>query len=161
MSHSHLVRRGRAELVAHHAVLVEGGEQVVVRGRAGLAGLAVSAFLLVVAGGDAGDLAEPVHTVLPDGDRVLLLELVGQEPVAQCRVVGVQLVQHVDEVGVVPVPLGHRLFEPLVVPLGRQPQDPARHRDRHPDPHRITSTGRGHLTDEREDYFAGRFAWDR
>ena len=48
-------------------------------------------------------------------------------------------------------------FEPLVVPLGRQAQDPARHRDRHPD----TGPGRGHLTDEREDYFPGRFAWER
>ena len=49
------------------------------------------------------------------------------------------------------------IFEPLVVPLSRQAQDPARHRDRNPD----VGTGRGHLTDEREDYFPGRFAWDR
>ncbi len=48
-------------------------------------------------------------------------------------------------------------FEPRVVPVGRQAQDPARHRDRHPD----AGTVRGHLTDEREDYFPGRFACDR
>jgi len=45
----------------------------------------------------------------------------------------------VDQVRVVPVPPGDRVLEPLVVPLGRQAQDPARHRDRHPD----TGTGRG------------------
>ncbi len=110
-----------------------------------------------MAGRDARDPDEPVHAVLADRDAVLVGQLIGEEPVAQGRVVGMQVVQDVDEVGVVPVPLGHGLFEPLVVPLGREPQHPARHRDRHPD----AGTGRGHLTDEREDYFPGRCAWDR
>ena len=35
--------------------------------------------------------------------------------------------------------------------------DPARHRDRHQN----VGTGRGHLTDERENHFLGRFASDR
>ena len=56
---------------------------------------------------------------------------------------------------IVPVTRADRLFEPFVIPLGSQ--DPARHRDRHPD----RGASRGHLTDEREDYFPGRFAWDR
>jgi hypothetical protein len=107
--------------------------------------------------GDPGDPAEPVHAILSGHDPVLIGRLVGEEPVAQSGVVLMDVVEHLDEVGVVPVPLGHRVFEPLVVPLGREPQDPARHRDRHPD----AGTGRGHLTDEREDYFPGRFAWDR
>jgi len=63
---------------------------------------------------------------------VLVGQFVGEEPVAQRRVVLMKLVEDIDEVGVVPVTLGHRIFEPLVVPLSRQPQDPARHRDRHP-----------------------------
>ena len=52
----------------------------------------------------------------------------------------------VDQMCVVPVGLGDGLFEPLAVPLGREAQDPARHRDRHPD----RGTGRGQFTDERE-----------
>jgi hypothetical protein len=35
--------------------------------------------------------------------------------------------------------------------------DPARYRDRHPN----VGTGRGHLTDERENHLLGRFASDR
>lgn len=136
------------------AVHVDDREQVVMRRGAGRAGLGA---LLVVAGGDAGDATQPVHAVLPDDDAVLEVELVGEEPVAQRRIVGVEVVELVDEVGVVPVPLGDRVVEPLVVPLPGQAEDPQRHRDRHPD----RGAGRGHLSDEREDYFPGRFAWDR
>jgi len=80
-----------------------------------------------------------------------------REPVAECGVVLVDAQRDIDGMGVVPVPLRDWIFEPLVVPLGREPQHPARHRDRHPD----AGVGRGHLTDEREDYFPGRFAWDK
>ena len=45
------------------------------------------------------------------------------------------------------------LFQPLVVRLLGEPQHPARHRDRHPNPN--GGTGRGHLTDERVDHFWG------
>ena len=63
----------------------------------------------------------------------------------------------VDDVRVIQVPLRHRRLQPLVVPLGRQSEHPARHRDRHPN----GRAGRGPLTDEREDYSPGRFACDR
>ena len=107
---------------------------------------------------DPGDPAEAVHAVLPDEDAVLVFELVGEEPVAQRRVIGVEVVELVDEVGVVVVPLGNGVVEPLVVPGPGQAEHPQRHRDRHPD----VGAGRGHLSDEREDYFLpGRFAWDR
>lgn len=115
------------------------------------------AALLVVAGVDPCGLAQPVHAVLPDSNAVLVGELIGDESVAQRGVVFVDLEDDVEQVGVVPVPLGHRVGQPLVVPLPGQPQDPQRHRDRHPD----RGTGRGHLSDEREDYFPGRLAWDR
>ena len=140
--------------MADDAVLVDNREEVIVRGRAGRARLGA---LLVVAGVDAGEPAQPVHAVLADPDAVLEIELVAEEPVAQGRVVGMQFVELVDEVGIVPVPLTHRAFKPLVVRLPGKAEDPQRHRDRHPD----RGTGRSHLSDEREDYFPGRFAWDR
>ncbi len=121
--------------------------------RAGLAGLAPTT---VVGGEDPGTRAQPPHPVLGRDDADIG-ELVGDEPVTERGVVLVDVADHVDDVRVVPVPLTHRVFEPLVVPLSRETQHPARHRDRHPD----GGTGRGHLTDEREDYFPGRFACDR
>ena len=139
-------------------MLVDDREEVVVRWRARRTGLAA---LLVVAGVDPGGLAQPVHAVLTDGDAVLVGELIGDEPVAQCGVVFVDLEDDVEQVGVVPVPLADRVGQPLVVALPGQPQDPQRHRDRHPDPVGVRGAGRGHLSDEREDYFPGRFAWDR
>jgi hypothetical protein len=41
----------------------------------------------MVASVDPGDPAQPVHSVLPDGDAVLVEQLVGGEPIAQGRVV--------------------------------------------------------------------------
>jgi hypothetical protein len=107
-------------------------------------------------GEDPRGRAQSPHTVLRCDDANVG-EPVGEEPVAERRVVLVDIEDGVDEVGVVPVPLGHGAFEPLEVPLGRQAQDPARHRDRHPD----AGTGRGHLRGEREHYLPGRFACDR
>ncbi|NMF10273.1 hypothetical protein HF852_11810, partial [Corynebacterium xerosis] len=133
---------------------VHAREEVVVGRRAGGTGLGP---LLAVTGADSSDAAQPVHPVLPDLDAVLVSEFVGEEPVAEGGVISVQVVQLVHQVRVVVVTPADRVLEPLVVPLGRQSQDPARHRDRHPDP----GADRGHLLDEREDYFPGRFAWDR
>jgi hypothetical protein len=124
--------------------------------RPGLAGLAPAAM---VGGEDARDRGQPPDPVLTGADADIA-ELVGEEPVPESGVVSVDAQEHVDDMGVVVVPLGHRGFEPLVVPLGRWAQDPARHRDRHPDPLGITGTGRGKFTDEREDHFPGRFACD-
>ena len=112
-------------------------------GRAGLGAL------LVVAGSDAGDAAQAVHPVLPDLDAVLVFELVGEEPVAQRRIVAMEVVELVDEVGVVVVPLAYGVAEPLVVPGPRKAEHPQRHRDRHPD----RGAGRGQLADERVDHF--------
>jgi hypothetical protein len=148
-----LVRRGRGELVPGPTLVVDHREQVVMDRRPGLTRLALAA---VVGGEDTGGRAQSPHPVLRSRDADVG-ELVGEEPVAERGVVLVDPQQSVDDVSVVPVSLGHGLLEPLVVPLGRQAQDPARHRDRHPD----AGTGRGHLTDEREDYFPGRFACDR
>lgn len=141
------------ELVSYPVLAVDDGEQVIVHRRAGLAGLAL---LLVVRRGDPSDRTQSLHPVLPGRDTGVG-ELISEEPVAQRRLVAVDLMWGVDDVGIIPVPLAHRTLERLVVPLRRKTQDPARHRDRHPN----TGTGRGHLTDEREDYFPGRLACDR
>lgn len=50
-------------------------------------------------------------------DAVLKFELIGEEPVAQRRVVGVEVVEDVDEVRVVPLPLTDGVLQPLVVPV--------------------------------------------
>ena len=94
ISHSHLVRLIGNELVPHHTVLVDDREKIVVRCGAGGAGLAA---LLVMTGGDPGNTAQPVKAVLPDGDAVLVGKFVGEEPVAQSRVVAIELVEDVDE----------------------------------------------------------------
>ena len=113
----HLVRRVRGELVADHAVLVHDGEHIVVRWRPSGTGLGA---LLVMTGADARDATQAVHAVLTHTDPVLVGQLVSEEPVAQRRIIRVRLVQHVDDVSVVPVALRHRLFEPLVIALSRQ-----------------------------------------
>lgn len=58
-------------------------------------------------------------------------ELVGDEPVAELRVVMVDVHRGVDEVGVVPVPLTHRVGVPPVEGLLGETEHPAGHRDRH------------------------------
>jgi len=128
-------------------------QQVVVHWRSRLA---VEATLLGVQREDPLERAQPPHPVLRSGDAVLG-ELISDEPVPVTGIVDMDVEGGVDQAGIVPIPLTDRGLEPLVVPLGRKPQDPARHHDRHPD----AGTGRSHLTDEREDYFPGRFAWDR
>jgi hypothetical protein len=124
-----LIRGGGGELVPDPAPLVDHGQQVVVDRSPGLAGLAPTA---VVGGEDPRDRAQSPHPVLRGGDAGIG-QLVGQEPVAEGGVVLMDLVQDVDRMRVVPVPLGHRVLQPLAVTLGRELQRPARHRDRHPD----------------------------
>ncbi len=62
--------------------------------------------------------------------RYPAIALVGDEPVAEGRVVVVDVVGGVDQVRVVPVALAHRMSEPLLVGLRREAQYPAGHRDR-------------------------------
>lgn len=56
-------------------------------------------------------LAEPVDAVLRRSDADVG-ELVGEQPVAELRIVGVCLPQRVDGVGVVAVPVRDRVGEP-------------------------------------------------
>lgn len=88
--------------------------------------------------------AQPMHPALADqvaGGH----ELVGDEPVAELGIVGVDVDDGVGEVGVGPVPVRARLGAPLVEGLRREAEDPARQ------PHR-DSVG-GQVTDEREHHF--------
>lgn len=61
-----------------------------------------------MAGRDARDLAQPVHSVLASTDAVLVGELVSEEPVAEGGVVGVEVVEDIDQVRISPVPVRHR-----------------------------------------------------
>jgi hypothetical protein len=59
------------------------------------------------------------------------LELVGEEPVAELRVIGVRIDERVGDVGVLEVAPAHRSGEPGVVGLSRMTEHPAGqpHRD--------------------------------
>ena len=148
-----LVRSLCFEVMPDPAMVINGCEKIVMNRRAGPAGLAL---LSGVRSPYPTDPAKPVNPVLRTLDP-FVFEFIGEEPVTQGRVILVEVVKDVDDFGVVPLTLRDRSFEPFVIPLGREPKDPARHRDRHPD----SGTGRSHLTDERENYFPGRFAWER
>ncbi len=74
-----------------------------------------------------------------------LLELVGQEPVAELRVVLVRVDQRVDQVGVLQVALADRGGEPGVVRLSRVAEHPAGQ------PHRDALGGQ--VTDQRVAHF--------
>ena len=119
-------------------------------------GCAVETALLGVQREDPLRRAQPPHPVLGGGDAEVG-ELVSNEPVPVSRGVGVDVEGGVEQVGVVVVALGDGVLEPLAVPPGWTDPGPCTPSDRHPD----RGTGRGHLTDEREDYFPGRFACDR
>lgn len=83
-------------------MLVHDGEQVTVWGWSGLAGLAL---LLVMAGRDTGDPAEPVDAVLASPEAMLVEQFVAEEPVAERGVVLMDVVEDIDEMCVIPVPL--------------------------------------------------------
>lgn len=67
---------------------------------------------------DAVGAAQALDPVLAGRDAVLGLELVGDEPVPEGRVVGVDLPCRVDEVGIGPVPRRDGTGFPLVERLG-------------------------------------------
>lgn len=148
-----LVRGRGGEVMAGPSLFVQNLEEIVVNRRARPAGLAL---LPGMASLNATDPAKPVDPVLRTDDP-FVFELIRKEPVAERGVVFVEVDQLVDQVSVINITPADRLFEPFVITLGREPKDPARHRDRHPD----SGTGRSHLTDERVDHFPGRFAWER
>jgi hypothetical protein len=71
----------------------------------------------VVGGLQPGDERQAPHPVLTRC-RALVGELIAKEPIPQGRVVGMDLPQHVDQMRIVPVPPGHGIPQPLVIPLG-------------------------------------------
>ena len=76
-----------------------------------------------------------------------------QEPVAELGVVAVGVQQGVGAVCLDQLGLGDLVFEPAVVGLAGELQDPQGHRDGDP--------VCGELAHERVEPFPGRFAWDR
>ena len=144
------VRRVGSEVARRAAVLVGDSQQVVMNRRAGFT---IQATFLRMDRGDPLSRAQPPHTILA-GLEPLLGQFVSDEPIPVTGVVAMGVQGCVDQMGVVPVPLAHRLGEPLVVPLATESPHTTRHRDRHPD----RGAGRSHLTDEREDYFPGKLA---
>jgi hypothetical protein len=117
--------------------------QVVVDGRPGAA-LAVASALAGRGRPQALVSTQPPHPAL--AQRVAGgLELVGEEPVAELRIVGVEVHQLVGDVGVVEVALRARLRSPLVERLWAEPQHPAGQRHRH-------AVG-GEISNQREHHF--------
>jgi hypothetical protein len=103
-------------------------------------------------------LPEQIRHAVPLGHDVAgVAGFVEQEPVAELWVLAVGVEQSVRQMRLRPLGVSDRCFEPPVVGLAGDVQDPARHRDRHPN----TGTDRGKLADERVDHFPGRFACDR
>ena len=98
-------------------------DEVVVHGRSGRLTATPSA-LLGRGGPDPLLGAQPPDPPFAD-DQAVALELVGQEPVAELRIIGVGVEQHVDDVRVVPVPVGDGLGEPGVVGLRAEANNPA------------------------------------
>jgi hypothetical protein len=76
-------------------------------------------------------------------------EVISDQPVAELGVIGVQVDCGVGQVGVDEIAGAHGVGAPLVERLGREPQDPAGHRDRHPD----EGVDRGKFEDQRVDHF--------
>lgn len=100
---------------------------------------------------DPRDVTQPPHTPLRQ-DIAEICDVVGQDPVPALRVILVQFPEHPDQMRFLDLTRADRVLEPLVIRLLGESQNPARHRDRHPN----GGAGRGHLTDEREDHFGGK-----
>jgi hypothetical protein len=113
----HPVRCGRGE---------DPLDVVVVHGRPCLA---VQAALLGVARPEPLLAAQPGAPVLTRGDAPAG-QLVGDEPVPERRVVGVDVTSRVDQVCIVEIPLRDGVLAPLVEGLGGEAEYPAGHRDR-------------------------------
>jgi hypothetical protein len=79
--------------------------------------------------------------------------LVGEEAVAELRVVAVGIEESVRPVGGDELGLGDRTGEEAVIGLARELEHPQRHRDG-------DAVG-GELAHERVEPFPGRFAWER
>lgn len=105
--------------------------------------------------------AQPTDAPLGSGET-LLRQLICDEPVAEGRVIAVGIDGGVDQVRLVLHTVTNRVLLPGVERLLRESQNPAGHRDRHPD----QGIGRGQFTDQRWGYlplalkhqFFGRFA---
>ena len=93
---------------------------------------------------DAVVPAQTLHPVLSRRDA-LLRKLIGDEPVPERRIVGMDVQRRVDQVGIRPVPFRHRAGSPPVVPLLAELQHPAGHRHGN-------SLG-GKIRDQRVDHF--------
>ena len=115
-----LVRMSRGELPAH--------EVVVDRRARSLA----SPTVAVQHRGDAVLAAQARHAVLARVDPAFGSELVGDEAVAEDRVIGMDLTGSIDEVRVGPVPVSHRVGPPPVEALRREAEHPAGHHDGDP-----------------------------
>ena len=61
-----------------------------------------------------------------------IFQLVGDEAIAEGRIVGMDVEGGVHQVGVIPVPLADRVSSPLVEGLGGESEHPAGHRDGDP-----------------------------
>ena len=79
--------------------------------------------------------------------------LIGQQPVAELRIIMVGVEQGVGQVGLGQLTVTDRAGQPAVVGLAGELQYPARDRDGDP----VT----GQLSHERVHHFPGRFACDR
>jgi hypothetical protein len=126
------VRRGRGEQALH---------EVVVHGRTAL----TPGALLAVDHRDDPDLpAQRVDRVLAH-DVPGVFQVVADQPVAELRIIGVDVMGGVDQVGLTPIGVGDRAGQPLVEALAREAQNPAGHRD--------GQTVSGKLLDQRVGHF--------
>lgn len=129
----HLVGPCRGE-VSLHQVVMDGGT------RASLADPA----LLCRGRPDPVLTAQPRHPALADLVAGTL-ELIGDEPVAELGIIGVDVDDRIDQVSVVPIAVADRLGSPLVERLGREAEHPAGR------PHRDALGGQ--FQDQRERHF--------
>src|SRR5207245_8327381 len=95
-------------------------------------GSAGASLLAVKHREDAVGTAQTLHAVLARRDGVLCSQLIGDEPITELRIIGVDLASGIDEVCVVPVTLGEGLGPPPVEALRREPEHPAGHLDGDP-----------------------------
>src|SRR6185312_11178115 len=86
----------------------------------------------------------PRHLVLPGGDTAGG-QLVSDEPVAERRVIGVDIQGGVDQMCLIPVPVADRALLPRIEGLLGEAQHPAGHRDR--------DTVSGQVKDQRVAHF--------